>query len=246
MGSTFLLHQPVQNEILRALSHPDLIAVRPMMKAMRLVPGQLLIEHGQPVDHVHFIEDGVVSLTAEVRGDKAGVQLAMIGKEGIVGGQALLDVDALNLASAVVHIPGSALRMSTRDLQDFTGQSSEFRRLCLAAVAAQMGQIMQNLASHAHDTLETRCALWLLMMQDRVGNELAVTHETISSMLGVRRSSVTVTLTALQEKGLIHVQRARITILDRSGLEHRAGMYLTASAGRRTDRAGVAKSTSHH
>ena len=228
MGPSFLLHKPVQNEILRALPQPDLLAIRPLLKETRLAPGQMLIEQGQPPEHVYFMENGVVSLTAEVRSGKAGVQLAMIGKEGIVGGQALLDVDALNLASAVVHIPGSALRMSTRDLQDFTGQSSEFRRLCLAAVPARMRQIMQNLASHAHDTLETRCALWLLMMQDRVGNELAVTHETISSMLGVRRSSVTVTLTALQEKGLIHVQRGRITILDRSGLEDHAKQRLLA------------------
>ncbi len=238
MGPNFLLHQPVRNEILLDLPQPDLHLIRPLLKPARVVPGQVLVEQGQPAEHIYFIEDGVISLLAEFPGGKASVQVAMIGREGFVGGQAVLDADVLTSTSAVVQIPGPALRMTVQDLHNFMDRSSDFRQLCLTAVAAQMSQIMQTSASNACDSLAVRCARWLLMVHDRVGDELVVTHEALSTMLGVRRSGVTVTLTALQEEALIHVQRGRITILDRAGLERAARMAPLAPRARWMEPAG--------
>ena len=232
MGPNFPLPQPVYNRILFDLPRPDLHLIRPSLKPVQLVPGQVLIEQGQPAEYVYFLENGVIAVLAKYPGGKASVQVAMIGREGFVGGQALLDADVLTSTSAVVQFPGPALRMTVRDLHVFMGQSCEFRQRCLTAVAAQMSQIMETSASNACDSLAVRCARWLLMVHDRVGDELVVTHEALSTMLGVRRSGVTVTLTALQEETLIYVQRGRITILDRAGLERAASMaQLAQSAG---------------
>ena len=46
-----------------------------------------------------------------------------------------------------------------------------------------------------------------------------MTQENIANMLGGRRESVTVAAGHLQDLGLIHYSRGRITILDREGLE---------------------------
>jgi Mn-dependent DtxR family transcriptional regulator len=48
-----------------------------------------------------------------------------------------------------------------------------------------------------------------------------MTQELIANMLGVRREGVTEAAGKLQEAGLIHYSRGRITVLDRSALERR-------------------------
>jgi hypothetical protein len=61
---------------------------------------------------------------------------------------------------------------------------------------------------------------WLLLSLDRLeSNELIMTHELISDMLGVRREGVTEAAGKLQALGLISYRRGHITVLDRPGLE---------------------------
>ncbi|HEV8390828.1 MAG TPA: helix-turn-helix domain-containing protein, partial [Dongiaceae bacterium] len=50
-------------------------------------------------------------------------------------------------------------------------------------------------------------------------DEMPLTHEFLSMMLGVRRPGVTVALHLLVQAGLIRAQRGIITVMDRRGLE---------------------------
>jgi hypothetical protein len=65
------------------------------------------------------------------------------------------------------------------------------------------------------------------MAHDRADtDELFLTHEFLSLMLGVRRAGVTVALQEFVHKGLIEAVGGSITILDREGLEECAnGLY---------------------
>jgi len=75
--------------------------------------------------------------------------------------------------------------------------------------------------------LQERLARWLLMAHDRVdGDHVALTHEFLALMLGVRRPGVTAALNAFEEERLIRVHRGGLTILDRGKLEEAAnGCY---------------------
>jgi CRP-like cAMP-binding protein len=86
--------------------------------------------------------------------------------------------------------------------------------------------------ANAHGKIEERLARWLLMAQDRIGeDELILTHEFLSLMLGVRRAGVTVALQHFESTGLISTSRGSITIKDRDGLEESAnGLYGTPEA----------------
>jgi DNA-binding FadR family transcriptional regulator len=75
------------------------------------------------------------------------------------------------------------------------------------------------LANGRH-TLSQRLARWLLMSQDRLErNEIPLTHEFLSLMLGVRRPGVTEALHMLEGEHIIKAVRGSITILDREKLE---------------------------
>jgi peptide subunit release factor RF-3 len=58
------------------------------------------------------------------------------------------------------------------------------------------------------------------MCRERVeSEELKLTQEFISQMIGTRRATVSVAASALQIEGLIHYHRGIIRILDQQGLE---------------------------
>ena len=207
------------NAILAGLPPDELDRLRPFMTRTRLVPQQVLIERGQATEHVFFIEEGIASLVAETASGKPGVQVAMIGREGMVGALALLGGSAA-YACVLMQVPGPALRISVSNLLRCFEESPDLRDACLGYVQSLARQVMNTAASNACNTLAERCVRWLLMAHDRMEqDDLPVTHEALSAMLGVRRSGVTVATAALQQAGLIRTGRGRICVLDRPGLE---------------------------
>ncbi|MBL7309257.1 winged helix-turn-helix domain-containing protein, partial [Escherichia coli] len=69
-------------------------------------------------------------------------------------------------------------------------------------------------------TVDVRLARWLLMCRDRLdSDDIQLTHEVLSLMLGVQRSSATLAIQALEGHGLIKARRGRLTILNRTALE---------------------------
>jgi DNA-binding IscR family transcriptional regulator len=79
---------------------------------------------------------------------------------------------------------------------------------------------MQRIACHRAHGNEPRCACWLLKTADRVGDEAFVlTHATLATMLGVRRATVTDSLSVLQREGVVRSSRGTVTVLDRAALE---------------------------
>lgn len=68
-------------------------------------------------------------------------------------------------------------------------------------------------------SMRERLAQWLLMCHDRLGSDdLPLTREFLSLMLGVRRSGVTDEVHVLEGLGLLKATRGHISILDRSKL----------------------------
>ena len=90
-----------------------------------------------------------------------------------------------------------------------------------------MNQTANTALSNGTATLEERLARWLLMANDRLkGNDVPLTHEFLSLMLGVRRAGVTVALHYLEQRALIRMARKQIVITDRKGLKAAAnGSY---------------------
>ena len=96
-----------------------------------------------------------------------------------------------------------------------------------------LNQTANTALSNGTATLEERLARWLLMANDRLhGDEVPLTHEFLSLMLGVRRAGVTVALHYLEKRGLISLSRKQILITERKGLKAAAnGTYHEAEKG---------------
>jgi CRP-like cAMP-binding protein len=221
-----------RNRLLRALSAEAYERLTSNMDAISLKMGQVLYEPNAPIEHAYFIQRGVASLVAPVnhgeRGWERVVEVGTIGNEGIVGIPLVLGTDR-EPVRAFVQVPDGAWRITASDLIRAFDEIPRLRTLVLRYAQTFMSQVGQGSACNRAHTVGERCARWLLMTHDRVGeDEFTLTHEFLAAMLGVRRAGVTVAAGMLQKAGLIRYARGNITVVDRHGLEAAScGCYLT-------------------
>jgi CRP-like cAMP-binding protein len=215
------LPPPKHNHLLDRLSPDDLDLLRPHLQEVRLDYLAPLCEAGHPVQHAFFPTSGVASL-AKTMENGGAAEVGTTGNEGFVGLPLLLDSDH---APTGVHmqVPGHALRLPARAFLGAIERSKSLQRVLRRFVFAQYNQTCQLVACNRFHDVQQRCARWLLMAHDRMPHDdFLMTHEVLSMMLGVRRSSVTIAAGQLSEMGLIDYRRGHVTVTDRDGLEKRS------------------------
>jgi CRP-like cAMP-binding protein len=209
------------NRLLSLLLDSDYERLRPHLSSVAFDYKKSLYEASRPIDHVYFPVDGVASLVVTTV-DGSSAEVGTIGNEGIVGLPVCLgDRDA---PSAVyVQVPGTALGMDARLFRGELDRSRTLNLVMLRYAHAFFNQVAQSAAcAHLH-RVEQRCCRWLLMTRDRMpSGDFLLTHEFLGMMLGVRRTTVTDVMGALQKAGLIRYRRGHVTILDHVGLQARA------------------------
>jgi CRP-like cAMP-binding protein len=131
----------------------------------------------------------------------------------------VLGISALNQRT-VVQVPNGAFFMRAADFRPVVEREAGLKASALRYAQATMATTAQMSACNTLHPTNERCARWLLMAHDRVNaDQLPLTQEFLSQMLGVRRGTVTLAASALQEAGFISYSRGLITVLNRSGLE---------------------------
>jgi CRP-like cAMP-binding protein len=210
-----------QNELLAALPRDVLESLFDHLEMVTLPFGKELFEFGGAMDYVYFPTTAIVSLLY-VMEDGATTEIAVVGHEGVVGVSLFEGERAM--CSAVTQAAGYGYRMKAQHLRDAFNQGGALPALLMRYNTALFAQMAQNAVGGRHSSIEQKLCRWLLDRLDRSpANELKVTQEMISIMLGVRRESITAAAGKLQDEGLITYRRGNITVLDRSGLEAYAG-----------------------
>lgn len=208
----------IRNRLLRALPPADFDYLRPHLHYILLPPRQVLHKPEAPIQHIYFIEQGLVSaLTTMANGSMVDVR--MTGAEGVTGLLYLLGAETLP-QQIDVEITGTAFQISAPFLKSEFDRRGVLRRIIMRFVADALIMTSRTAACNRMHAIRQRCARWLLMASDRIESEtIPMTHELLSVMLGVRRAGVTVVAGELQRSGIIRCQRGRLTILDRAALE---------------------------
>ena len=185
-----------------------------------LVLSDRLFERGQRARHVYFPIDAFVSLlTPGATQGSAALEVALVGNEGMVGSWLLLGVDAAPLR-ALVQGGGFAWRVDAKTFGREVAANRILREVFDHYLYVQLVQLAQTAWCTRFHVVESRLARWLLMTQDRVRTDvLPLTHDFLSQMLGVNRSTVTTCAGMLQEAGLIEYRRGKVYVLNRKRLE---------------------------
>jgi CRP-like cAMP-binding protein len=160
----------------------------------------------------------MISLLA-VMADGGGVETATIGNDGVVGAMAGL-APYTTMARVVVQTPLVVSQIAAGPFREITSRSATMRALIVRYNEALISQIQITAACNALHPVDERLARCLLQTRDRVDDdEMPLTQELLSEMLGVRRTSVSEVAVKLQHDGLIHYSRGSIRIVNRKALE---------------------------
>ncbi len=150
--------------------------------------------------------------------DGSIIEISPVGREGCTGFQAILGAKSSSVR-LLVHIPGSAVKISRTAFTRAMESMPSFRNLMYAYVQAFLEQVLVSAACNGAHSLKQRLARWLLMMRDRSDSDtLPITQNLLAEMLGVQRPSITNVVRELKNADLIAPGRRQVTILDPPGL----------------------------
>jgi|SRR5215216_4213677 len=232
------MKEMLTNKILTGLRDAEFKQLMPLLQPVSLSTGECLSEAGETMRFIYFPESSVLSCQAEMRDGKSA-EVGMIGFEGMAGITAVVGslpaVHSLN-----VCVGGSALRVSTDDFKREILRSDGIQQSLLAYAGEYVTQISQRSACAVFHTIEQRFAVWLLLLTDRIKDDvIQITHEGIAQHLGVRRAGVTVVAAAMQDAGAIRYRRGNLRINDRQMIEAIACECYGTLAERRQQTASI-------
>ena len=213
--------EPLSNGLLASLSALDLDALRPLRKTVELPQGLVLFRTGDLMESVYFPFAGVISLVVDFEAGHT-IEVATLGTESLVGGSTVF-ASKISYNRAIVSVGGSAFVMDAHRLRALAAESKSFRQVLALHEELLLAQAQQTAACNILHPIDARLSRWLLRCRDLTGSdELPLTQEFLGVLLGVKRSSLSLSASKLHERGFISYRRGHIHVANREGLEQSA------------------------
>jgi len=212
---------PLTNQLLEALSPESRKRLIAMSKTVDLPIRTKLQEQDEQPTHAYILLAGIASIVVNLP-EGGCAEVGVIGREGMTGCLSLLGPSAPP-SECFMQVMGSGYKIRFADLKAAFLDSEEIRTRILEVTQQQTLTMSQIAACNKLHDNEARLARWLLMVQDRLQEELLpLTQEFLAEMLGSRRTTVALSAGTLQRAGLIEYRRGKVKILSREDLESAA------------------------
>jgi CRP-like cAMP-binding protein len=206
------------NKLLAALPHNDFNLLKTHFTVGPIAQNTLLFDVDDEVKHETFPLSGMVSMLVILKNGDA-VETATVGREGVVGAMAGLGLHKSRVR-AVMQLSGTAARISAAQFRKVAATSKAISNLCNSYNETLLAQARITAACNISHEVEARFCRWLLQSRDRAESDtLPLTHQFLSEMLGVRRTSVTEVAIKMQDTGVISYTRGIIKIADLAKLK---------------------------
>ncbi len=208
-----------KNTVLRHLE-PETIQ-RLNLRRVELEVNQDLEFPGRPIRQIVFLEEGIGSMTTTFI-DGSQVEVGMFGYESVIGVSALMG-GGRSPNRVSMQLGGWGFAGTVKTVKTEFDRCADFHHRVLRYVQCRLLEAAQSVGCNAMHPLQQRLARWLLICADRANTtRLPLSQQYLSHMLGVTRTSVSVTAGQLKEEGLIDYKRSVINVRDRSALERKA------------------------
>jgi CRP-like cAMP-binding protein len=206
------------NYILNSLPDEEYERLRPDLEEVDLPRNRSIYRADEPIKHAYFPHTAMISVVTNTSSGES-IEAGIIGWEGMAGIEVLMGVDSTSNES-MVQLADGGLQIKTEAIRKEFNRGETLHKIALLYMHSLLMQVSQTALCNRLHSLEQRLSRWLLMCRDRArSDEVKLTQEFLSIMLGVNRPTVTIAATNLQNAGLIEYSRGRITIVDAKRLE---------------------------
>lgn len=203
-----------ENRLLATLPPAEFVRLTAKMTDVTFQVRDVVYRAAGPIGHVYFPRTGTLSYLV-IMADGSTAEVTSVGREGMAGAMLFLGEDRSPEEVICQVAPCHCRRMRAAEFVAEVEAGGPFRDAVRWFVRATRIVTARLTACNALHRVEERCARWLLMSRDRVGeDEFPLTQEFLAMMLGVRRSTVTTVAGTLQTAGLITYRHGRVRVLD--------------------------------
>lgn len=211
------LPSPRQNQLLALLPDELYERLEPELELMDMPAGMTLYTPGDARIYAYFPTTCIISILYDTESGKSS-QIALTGNDGFVGVMIAMGTDS-NTMQTAVQTPGYAYRVKASVLRKYMHEDA-FQHIILLYTQLLITQMGLTAVCNRHHSIDQQFCRWLLLSMDRLShNQLDVTHEQISNILGVRREGITQAARRFQAANAIHYSRGHMKVLDRTALE---------------------------
>ena len=187
-----------------------------------LAAGEIFALEGEPCPGLCIVETGLVKIFKSSASGRE--QVLLIARPG----QSFADAAAFTgdpmPAGAMAIEPSSVLILPCVTVDRLLDEDCRFARAAIRHLSRQLQHVVQLVEDLSFRRVHARVAKILLQShcpQDGIGAGVGrrqLTQREIAEMAGTAREVVSRTLAALEEEGLIRIDRGQIEVLDPSGL----------------------------
>ncbi|MGV8855181.1 MAG: Crp/Fnr family transcriptional regulator [Devosia sp.] len=213
------IHQAnISNGLLSLLSADDFARLAPDVEPIELPRSFVFSKANEAPAYCYFPLSGVGSIVA-ISPEGQQAEVGLFGRDGMTPTIAALESGS-HVHAIFMQIAGHGLRIRVAALGAALARSAPMRSLFTRYGQTLATQTAFTALSNAVHHVEERLARWILMCHDRTDEQsIDLTHDFLSTMLAVRRPSVTTALHVLEGKHLIISTRGVIMVRDREALE---------------------------
>ena len=206
------------NRLLSSLPKAEYERLEPHLKSVSLPLRTVLYEASEKIETVYFPNTCLISSVNTLE-NGATTEVSLVGGTGMIGLPAILG-SGMSQNRAIIQVADHMVKISAEILKREFLQGGELQNVLHRYTETRLHEITQLAVCNAHHTIEERLARWLLTTSDLIQSDnLPLTQEFLGSMLGVRRSGVTLSAQLLQRVEIINYRRGKIKILNRPALE---------------------------
>lgn len=205
------------------LPEAELRAFAPLLRERRFPKGSVILMQGDPGDALYLIGTGQVKVVL-IGDDGREVILSVLGQGSFFGEMSLLD-DQPRSAHVVAMEEATLLQLRREDFQTRLRTSPDVAIALLRELSRRLRRADDTIGSLALRDVNGRIAHLLMELADDEGGDRItrrLTHATLAQMVGASRETVSRTLRALVNAGVIQVSRREIVLLAREPLRHAA------------------------
>ena len=205
---------PRGNRILDRVAGTDLVAIMQNAQIVSLPVAQLTTVHDRQMVTVDFPVTALLSVIGTFA-DGSTAEITTVGAEGFVEIDAALRHSVAKRTS-ICLFAGEVVRIPVADFQRGLREEPDFADLVYHAIRARAFVTEQLAVCGALHSTDQRLARWLLLTMYKLGSPVfPITQDSIASLLGTRRASISIAAKAIAQSGAIRYSRGTMTVIDR-------------------------------